>query len=574
MEKESPYKVGISTGFWYIGKDPALLGLATKISGLGATAGVQFLQIDLESIAEFKEPEVMENVKKMMTKLKIPYVGLHGEIGEVIAVDSAEKKVWDQTHDRLCQAVYYAAKMGFIYVNIHSSVNPILSLSRAGEAQRFQGYFYPVVGPDGRSLKYFIDKDEDFLQNVVTPHLSEHMLRRSETWRKEAGRVMKDMDEEMEKMIEDQTRQKIDSEQAYRKEHGYPPLSDVEKERIMREVASIVRPQFDDSAFERRMRKRAPKIWTGLKDTEIEAYQLEDGEFGAFFIVAHHMKKHNDYLWNTIAEGKDPDDLYFENEQKFCAAVSAKYLEGHLNAKSHWANRILGGMSIKEWCEKNKLQLLFENPEANRGNEGANRLFHPQHIYHAIKNVNSPYVNICIDVEHMTSHALDPDKEIPALPGDVGKYVYLWHLGQAVPYGGTAHIPINRGSNAQEQIYRWMYDIRKKGWKSGFILFERGGGRSGSGRQNYEVFEDSVLALRQIADYLEKDIPPRELPPEFYGISAANKGVWARQVVIMKEHAWDPIEGLLSVPEEKHTFLGKSAVDKGKAQEWEKRKYR
>jgi len=42
----------------------------------------------------------------------------------------------------------------------------------------------------------------------------------------------------------------------------------------------------------------------------------------------------------------------------------------------------------------------------------------------------------------------------------------------------------------------------------------------------------------------------------------------------MREHAWDPLEGLLSVPEEKHTFFSKTAVEKQKGQEWEKRKYR
>ena len=105
-------------------------------------------------------------------------------------------------------------------------------------------------------------------------------------------------------------------------------------------------------------------------------------------------------------------------------------------------------------------------------------------------------------------------------------------------------------------------------------MFERGAGRAGSGRSPYEVFEDSVIALRQIVAYLPKDIEPKKLPPEFFGISASNPDVWARQQVAMREHAWDPLEGMLQVPEEKHTFFGKSAVDKGKAQEWEKRKFR
>ena len=116
--------------------------------------------------------------------------------------------------------------------------------------------------------------------------------------------------------------------------------------------------------------------------------------------------------------------------------------------------------------------------------------------------------------------------------------------------------------------------MKKKGWRDGYIMFERGGGRTGKGALPQEVFEDTVTALRWIVTFLDRDVKPEELPPEFYGISLQNEPVFKRQLVAMREHAWDPLEGLLSVPEEKHTFLGKSAVDKGKAQEWEKRKFR
>jgi len=41
-----------------------------------------------------------------------------------------------------------------------------------------------------------------------------------------------------------------------------------------------------------------------------------------------------------------------------------------------------------------------------------------------------------------------------------------------------------------------------------------------------------------------------------------------------RDHAWDPLEGLLTIPEEKHTFLSKSAVEKQKAEVWDKRRFR
>src|SRR3989338_3501149 len=531
-ENEKAYKVGISTGFWYIGKDHALLGIANKIGGLGATGGIQFVQIDLETVAEFFEPGMEQQVKNMMKKLGIKHVGLHGEIGESMSVDCAEKRVWDQTHERLVKAIKYAKELGFFYVNIHFSLRPLLSFMES--QQRSMGYMYPVVGPDGRAIQYIIKGNPKTEKEAVS-----HMpLRRGEIENTEV--FQEEQKKEIAKRID---RKGIEND---------------ERNNIIREAQRGV---FEDEQF-------LVNTWTKLRDTDYEKYLLSDGEIGAFAIVAQWMKEKNDYLWTNITGGKEPADLFFENEKAYCAAVASKYIEGHLTVK----NRDLEGMSIKEWCEKHGLYMLFENPEANRGQEHNNRLFDPKHYYHTIKNINSPFVKICLDVEHMVSHALNPDDEFPKLPGDFGKYVILWHLGQAVPYGGTAHIPIARGSIAQEQIYKWLYILKKKGWKTGYIMFERGGGRTGQGRLPNEVFEDSVQALRQISLYLEKDVKPEILPPEFYGISLQNEAVWSRQLVAMREHAWDPIEGLLSVPEEKHTFLSKAALDKGKAQEWEKRK--
>lgn len=575
-KQSSRYPVGISTGFWRVARDPALLGLATKIAGLGATAGVQFVQIDLESIAEFREPEVVKNAKKMMSKLGVTKVGLHGEIGEMMAVDSAEKRVWDQTHDRLVQAIAYASKMGFFYVNIHFSFNAILSLSRGGESQRLMGHLYPVVGPDGKPLKDLLKGDDELIQDAVASRVDERIMSKSASGQKEMIKIHEEVDREIAAAIKEITKRRIEEEKERRRSAG---MSDIVPEAdqitIENRVAAEVRRDYGGE-FERRFRRALPRIWTSLKDEEIESYLLDDGEFGAYAIVAKYMYKKGDNLWSTIGGGEDPDKLYFRDEQAFCAAVASKYIEGHVNAKNNVNKKYMGGMSIKEFCEANKIYLLFENPEANPGVEGANRLFDPRHTYYTIKNIKSPYIQMCVDFEHMVSQALDPDDVFPKLPNDFGKIVKLWHIGQAVPYGGTAHIPIARGSIAQEQIYRWMYEIKHKGCDNAYMLFERGSGRGG-GRgtnQNYEVFEDSVLSLKQISGYLEKDIHPNHLPPEFYGISSANKDVWARQVTTIREHAFDPTEGLLSVPEEKHTFLGRNAVDKGKAQEWEKRKYR
>jgi hypothetical protein len=171
----------------------------------------------------------------------------------------------------------------------------------------------------------------------------------------------------------------------------------------------------------------------------------------------------------------------------------------------------------------------------------------------------------------MLSHKIKPEEIIPKLPCDK---VFLIHLTKPIPYGGTAHIPLSIGSKGQEILYKWLYDMRRRGFKDGYLIFERGGGRTGGGKSAWEVIENSVWVMRQIVKYLEQDVPPEDLPPEFYGIAEQNQETFARQMATMRDHAWDPLEGLLMIPEEKHTFLSRAAVEKQKGEVWEKRKFR
>ncbi|MFA4819362.1 MAG: hypothetical protein WC613_00210 [Candidatus Aenigmatarchaeota archaeon] len=561
------YTVGISTGFWRVARDPALLGLAQKIGGLGATGGIRFVQLDLESVAEFYEPEVKVQVKRMKDKLGMLFVGLHGEIGELMALDSAEKRIWDQTHRRLCQTARYAADLGFFYVNIHMSNKQVISFTEA--QHRTQGYFYPVVGPDGKGLQSIIMGNTK-IYDEAKKHIPMHTITRSNTFNEEYKKLQQEKLKQLPEILEHIAERELER---------YPPeqRTDELKKAIKKQHEDKARQDLLDQASNTAYRDERFQfdVWLKLGNSEAEKYQLDDGEWGAFHLVAHWMKEKGDSYWTNIAGGKDPQSLYFENENAFCAAVASKYIEGHFTLKDNPANReFLDGMSIKEWCEAKNLYMLTENPESGEGAEGLYRLFRPEHYYYTIKHINSPKIKICLDFEHMVSQGLDPDVELKKLPDDFGKMVVLFHLGQPVPYGGTAHIPVSRGSLAQEQIYRWLYLMKKKGWKDGYVLFERGGGRTGKGALPQEVFEDTVTALRWIVTFLERDVKPEDLPPEFYGISLQNEPVFARQLVAMREHAWDPLEGLLSVPEEKHTFLGKTAVDKGKGQEWEKRKFR
>ncbi|MEM7819875.1 MAG: hypothetical protein QXD48_03545 [Candidatus Aenigmatarchaeota archaeon] len=548
-----PYKVGVSAGWWSIGRDPALLGLAQKIIGWGATAGCQFIQIDLDTTSEFYEPELKQQIKRAKEKMGME-VGLHAEVGELMALDSAEKRLWEQSHLRFCETVRHSSDFGLLYVNLHLSQRPVLSFVES--QQRVVGYQFPVVSFDGRALTT-ITEGHPKTKEIAKKHISRYVIY-TETYRKEREELERKKFAELDKRTQEIIK-KIHEE-------GKDIATEMARNMAAREIAEEIERETHSAEF-------IYRVWTKLSSDEFEKYLLEDGEFGAYHIVAAYLKETGDPLW-SIANGRDSERAYLEDETAFSAAVASKYLEGHLTAKTPINNRLLNGMSILEWCEAKKLYLLFEIPEAHTGTEGLLRLYNPLHAYYLVKKINSEYVKLCIDFEHMLSHKLEPDKIIQQMPNDAGKFIMLFHLGKPVPYFGTAHIPISRGSRAQEILYRWLFELRKKGFKNGYMIFERGSGRSGGGKTPLEVMEDSVQAIRQIATFLDKDVPPKELPPEFYGISWENESVFKRQQITIRDHAWDPLEGVLMIPEEKHTFLSRAAVEKGKGQEWEKRKYR
>jgi sugar phosphate isomerase/epimerase len=551
------YKVGVSAGWWKIARDPSLLGLAQKVVGFGATSGCQFIQVDLDTTAEFYEPELQKQMKRAKEKMGME-VGLHGEVGELMALDSAEKRLWEQSHLRLIETVKYSADLGLKYVNIHLSQRPMLSFVES--QQRILGYQFPVVSFDGKPLTE-ITIDNPKTKEIAKKHLTRY-LDHTETFQKEANKLFEEKLREAEKRV-----QQIIEE--WRKKGKEPTPEDI----------GYIRKVEHDRAREETRNEAGTieflyRVWIKTTPEEFEKYTLNDGEFGAYHIVAAYMKEKNDSLWQSLANGKDSERLYLEDEHKFCAAIASKYIEGHLNAKTASNKRYLDGMSILEWLEAKKIYLLLEVPEAHEGTEGLLRLFNPIDAYYLIKKVNSEYVKMCIDFEHMLSHKIDVEKNIEKMPGDAGKYILLIHLGKPIPYFGTAHIPLARGSRAQEILYRWLFEFRKKGFKDGYIIFERGSGRTGAGKTPLEVMEDTILAIRQVVKYLEKDISPKELPAEFFGITWENEAVFARQAVTIKDHAWDPLEGVLLIPEEKHTLLSGRAVERGKGPEWEKGKYR
>ena len=578
------YKVGISSGFWNIAKDPNLLGLAQKAGGFGATGGIQFNQVDLETISEFTEPRLKENIAKIKKDLGLE-LGLHGEIGETAGFESAIRKTWEQVHYRLAYTLKNAAEMGFIYVNYHLSTN--LQVQQEEDRLKSFGHQYQVVSPAGIPLADFIrDKTQtkEFAGKlIINPSFSIDAETRD--------KYTKILEEKAEKEVAAEVENFRNGEDFRKTKEAYEEY--VRSGRITQEEARRrIENEIENYRTDQRRRKFSEiqqklglsrddshgdpeiiyKMWG---ESQFGKYFVNFGEIGAYWLIARYMIEIGDPMWTNVVKTSSVQDAYNSHVKEFNEAVAMKYIEGHMTVKDHPHNKkFLDGMSALEYAKAKGVKLLFENPEAGQGREGLYRLYDFRSAYHLAKKLHSSAFMFCVDFEHMMAQNLNPYDVIKDLPNDFGKHIFLFHLGEPKPYFGTAHIPIPLGSQAQEVLYKWIYDIRKKGFDSGYVIFERGGGRAGNSRSSFEVFEHSVWVLRQIAKYLEQDMKPEELPLEFFGISEQNKEVYARELVTIREHAYDPLKDVFIIPEEEHTFLGRAAVEKGKTEQWGRRKFR
>jgi hypothetical protein len=559
-----PYTVGVSSGWWKIDRPPDLLGLATKVGSFGGTAGVQFIQADLDTTSEFFEPRLKEQMKRIKEKLGMK-LGLHAEVGELMALESAERRLWEQSHLRLIETVKYAAELGMVYINTHLSARPQLYYME--REYRIMGYMYPVVDFHGRPLYEICDESAEAKEiaqkNLLGVQSVIHM---------DAREKFEELERNYDKILREREAEALADLEKRTDFIEASKLPDPYREPELRRLADIERRKVEHEISEAMRRNRNDDLYNIWKEAPNACYHIETAEIAAYKVVGAYMREKGDPIWGTLCNGLEPEKAYTDSKTHAAmnAAVAARYLEGHLKVKDHYLNeKYLNGMSVLEWLEKHKIILAFEIPEAHEGLEGLMRLINPLDGHVLIRKIKSPVIKLCIDFEHLLSHKIRVEDVIKGLPSDGGKDIIALHLSKPIPYFGSAHAPIPIGSRAQEIIYQWMFALRKKGFRDGYIIYERGGGKTA-----WDVMQNVVWTMRQIVKYLEQDIPFDKLPPEFYGISEQTKETFARQLVTVRDHAWDPLEGVLEIPEEKHTFLSKTAVDKGKREEWEKRKLR
>jgi hypothetical protein len=629
------YKIGVSSGWWGIAKSEELLGLARKI-GSTATYGVNFVQVDFESVAEFQEPDIVKNIKRLIDTLQVDW-GMHGEIGEMMALESALEILWRHSHRRLHQYLDTIYLKFWVegdyreyiprYIVFHASNT--LTIAMIVERYRYAGQM--TVTPFGdANWAEFISKNKGLKEWVEKSNLLYFLIG------KESALGFVSI-EEIKDRVFTWVREKKETQEKIKKR-----MNELIKEgKSPEEAEEIARREVSEEI----RKEEAKYAWEFFRD--ITRLRFAEGSITfediAYLIVARYLFEErnnpNEPLWNLFFPNystesgweKLEEDLmgkevkFFDVKKgevrlppQIVALVAARYVLGHFTEKNkeefiaeerRQLERILSKEKLKEIEEKflkktpfeklailnnliaekigkgkRKLMILFENPELKTaGEEGLQRLIHAIDIYRMVKAAEQiakdVYLGMVFDQEHYLHNNLDPINEIKGLKDeakDLGKFLLVFHVGAPKPYH-PAHEPIDIGSEAQYWIYKYAFELRKLGFgvkeNEGIFIFERGGARGG--QYPAQFIGQSAAALRIIVNFLEKDVEPEKLPLEFYGVSSQEILSEERQLAIVKEHFFDPLKGLLQVPEEEYTFLGSKAIEKGKRpEEWKKEELR
>jgi hypothetical protein len=320
-------------------------------------------------------------------------------------------------------------------------------------------------------------------------------------------------------------------------------------------------------------------------------------EFGSIEDPSKNMK----FLRNSLERANEKGDLKFK--EFYYGVIGAKFLQGHLIAACRWMAEstpkykdcglpsiIKNEMKMikppkmeeeyKELMDVLKnLKIAIEMPDARDAREaGRYMLWKTKQIHVAVmktreelKKEGNPYwdkIFMLVDFEHIATQAIDPVEELTDLVKnfpDAGKYVVCVHANNPSPL--HSHFPVQLGD---DRIYRLLWILKEAGLGQDqitYILFERGGFK--------DPYQHAVTALKLMIKFLEEDVPPDKLPDEFYGVSPRGLLSVERQWVTIFQNAMNPLRGLLRIPEEEYTFLGRAATEEGKRpEEWKKEEYR
>ena len=593
-------KVGVTTGLYYIARAEELATSLKKI-GYALTRGTDSIEISGDTPHEV-DYTIGKEIRHLAEKQGLD-ICFHGSL--TVPMGIPERSDWRDGQDHVEKSIRSAVFGGCKYVLFHACLHFWLEMMTY-TSQKLEiimcdhvGYSVSEVLYENKRLReWFLGKmwdyDRPYPQQIVEEDDLQDATGRAQTERELLWRKLRD--EKMRGYLK-----------GYLDESGKqikPIPPDVEKkvmERIEKEVSEesgmFYAKRVGKYITEYARKKMTAKSYSKRR-WRVDCYgKLTD----AYEIMSHYMFYNKDPIWVAMTEVyKDvlapykmnySDDKWLDrawthaqeyNDRKFkefyYGAVAAKFLEGHMKE----ALKFINGRLIKELKQHpdsdkliqnaKNLKITIEMPDARDPKyAGQYLLWHPKQIYAAIKTIRKTLktdrIFMTVDWEHIAGQGVDPLVEIGNLERiapDFGKYVLSVHSNTPNPL--HAHYPIELGDL---EIYKLNWFLRKTGFgKEGghvYLWFERGGGE--------DPFRQAVDALKLCAKFLEKDVPPNELPEEYFGIKWTGLDFW-RQEQIMRDHRFDPLKDLLEIPEEEWGMLSTAATKKGKTKEFKKEEMR
>jgi len=609
------YIYGVTPGFAEFEQGEARLtymGIARKITK-ASRLGFEFAQIDLEAIGEASEPELSLQVKRIKDAQHIE-IGLHLPTDMDLCV--ADSFTWRSMQDQLKIGAKCAKDTGAKYILFHTSSHPRPNITAA-----FFGRPEPrmkLVGPDGTNFGDWIEKQgndlkEWFMAKFIRvlynamgtpadPAVVE-FFRKEHSFKKGYERingVVERAEEKMRKKLYELYSELQDL--SVRELKATSPEEGIKIRQRKAEInTEIDRTKTYDYLIER-MREEVGKeaeiyyeIYNMLrrfKFYDIYNYWKQEGseseEYIAYLTVAYWVYKINNAIWREVGKLKeDPFELAYKASEEMgkidpktldklktvVTVVAAEYIKGHLFSRTEQygvpvkQNEKNVIKSVYDFCKQNKIRIFIETNMPQKGSEGELRILSAIDHINICKAIDGgANINYCIDFEHLLVNLIDPQEEAEKIlknqPGD-GKYITCLHVNAPRPIMG-AHAPIDLLSHDMYTIYRFIYTLKLAGMDNSYFIWEMG---SYGVRQTAIAFRNIIKALTN----KPKPVPPNELSPEFYGLG---EDVEKRQRVAVMEHAFDPLRGMLHIPEEEWTKVGEAARERARAREWELEKYR
>jgi len=603
-----PFKVGVTTGLYYIAHDVSLATTVKKI-GYALTRGADVIEISGDTPHEISYTEG-EEIRNLANNQGLDLL-FHGSL--TVPIEMPERTDWRDAQDHMEKSVRSAVHAGCTYVLFHACLHFWVELlTYTGTKLTITmcdhdgNFISEILYKNTKLRKWFVDNmrtlgdisyerfilsDEEFNDAVGRVHSQARMWEAEERQRRLKPYIDAANNAHAE-FMKHQTRE--NAERAERAKKKYEEMA----EKVNKEVAE--KSGEEEAHMGRRRLDEAVREKLGRDKEEKRRWKIDN--YGrlldAYKIMAHHLFFTKDPQWVSMCEVYSDlmkeykmdytDDSWLINawntaevhndtifKQFFYAAVGAKFLEGHLHKLLKWMDEVLIAKELKGKPElqeiARKLQITIEIPDARDPKyAGRYMLCHPKQIYSAIKTIRkvlkTDRIWMTIDNEHLATQGYDPVVEMEEMARrypDFGRVVISNHVSHPTPL--HSHYPVELGDTV---VYTLLYYLRKAGGGKDpkhrvYLIFERGGGD--------EPFRQSVDALKLMAKFLDKDppTPPEELPLEFYGLEKTAFDV-KRQEQIMMDHRFDVLKDLFEVPEEEWGLLSTAAVKKGRKEIFKK----